>query len=250
MNNTKTIGQLKATAREKSLGKYGTLVGASILLFIIRMVVISIATAFIPESADFFTLLIGRIMVALVSILLGVFVAGEYYLYMNLIYSQTINVSDIFFGFKQHPEKAMMLQGVFVGFNFLMQLPLVFLAGFGRNSMNLSTLLVATLFSLIASIVNLFITICFAPAFFLLQDFPEWSVGQILSASYRLMKGNKLRYFGLCLSFIPLYLLGAIALFIPLLWVNVYVFATTAAFYQDLMAQMAAPAERSENGLN
>lgn len=250
MTNLKTIGQLKATARERSLGKYGTLVGASILLFIIRLIITSVASAFIPVSGDILSLIIGRIIVALVAVLMGVFVAGEYYLYMNLIYSQTINVSDIFFGFKQHPEKAMMLQGVFVFFSFLMQLPMIFMAGTGLNNMSFNTLLGLTVFSLAVSILYLYIAIIFAPAFFLLQDFPEWSVSQILSASYRLMKGNRLKYLGLCLSFLPLYLLGAIALFIPLLWINVYVFATTAAFYQDLMAQKAAPVERSDNGLN
>jgi uncharacterized membrane protein len=50
------------------------------------------------------------------------------------------------------------------------------------------------------------------------------------------MNGNKFRLFKLYLSFIPLILLGIITFFIPLLWVNAYMEASQAAFYQDLIA--------------
>jgi uncharacterized membrane protein len=54
------------------------------------------------------------------------------------------------------------------------------------------------------------------------------------------MKGNKFRLFYLNVTFLPLYLLGCVTLFIPLLWVSVYRYATTCAFYQDLIAHAAA----------
>ena len=73
-------------------------------------------------------------------------------------------------------------------------------------------------------------------SFYLLQDFPDRSVPDLLKMSIRLMKGNKWRFFRMLLSFIPLTLLGIITLFIPLLWLHSYVETSLAAFYQDLIA--------------
>lgn len=252
MNSSKRIADLKAVAREKSLGKYGTLIGATLLLLFIRFFVVSLASAFIPAETNLATLIFGRVMLGIISSLLGVLVSGQVYMYMNLIYSQTINVSDIFFGFKQHPEKAVMIQGFFVIFTIISQVPMTLAASILRAGNNIPLGLEMTGIAIAAYIIEIFIQISFAPAFYLLHDFPDWSVSQILSASYRLMRGKRLKYLGLNLSFIPLFFLGAIALFIPLLWISVYVEATMAAFYQDIIAQKATLSvdERSNNGLN
>ena len=50
----------------------------------------------------------------------------------------------------------------------------------------------------------------YSQAFFILADHPEYTPNQCLKESSRLMVGNKMRYFGLLLSFIGWYLLAAI----------------------------------------
>ena len=89
-------------------------------------------------------------------------------------------------------------------------------------------------------IVDVAVNLIYSQAFFLLHDFPSRSAKEILATSRRLMKGNIFRLFYLYVSFIPLYILGFVALFFPLLWVSVYRYATCCAFYQDLIAGHAA----------
>jgi uncharacterized membrane protein len=124
---------------------------------------------------------------------------------------------------------------------------LLFLSRGGQDNVFYMAYLVTMLITLL---ITLYVKILFSQVYFLLHDFPEWSVSQLISTAIHLMKGRKLKYLGLTLSFIPLYLLGIITLFIPLLWINVYAYATRAAFYQDLMSGATAQKVEGENGLN
>ncbi|WP_314060927.1 DUF975 family protein [uncultured Vagococcus sp.] len=55
-----------------------------------------------------------------------------------------------------------------------------------------------------------------------------------ITASRRLMDGHKMELFVLYLSFIPWYILATLTFGIGYLWLNPYVSATTAAFYDNL----------------
>ena len=88
-------------------------------------------------------------------------------------------------------------------------------------------------------IVNVYVSLVYSQSFFILHDFPDRSAKEILATSRHLMQGNKFRLFYLNISFLPLYLFSCIALFVPLLWIGVYRYATTCAFYQDLIASAA-----------
>ena len=250
MTELKKGSQLKAIAKERSLGKYGTLIGASILLGVIRYTASMIISFLTRDVSGLLPFILIRLISIVVNTLLGVLISGQAYLYMNLIYSQTINISDIFFGFKQQPQKAVAITGILeVIINILMLPALIYML----TSNALTDPMTGLIFSgvgLIGILATIYVKICFSQVYFLLQDFPDWSVKQLLSTGLHMMKGKKLKYLGLNLSFIPMYLLGIITLFVPLLWVNVYVYATMAAFYQDIMSGAAAQKEESENGFN
>lgn len=250
MSELKTISQLKAIAKERSLGKYGTLIGAAIILGIIRFLVISITSSFTAGSRSPIAIVLGWLIAIIVNTLLGVFVSGEAYMYMNLIYSQTVSISDIFFGFKQQPQKAVALQGIFEIIANVLTLPYFVLLYGLQAGIDFSTSIPFLILTLVSYLLLFYVKIVFSQIFFLLHDFPDWSVRQILTTGIHLMKGKKLKYLGLILSFIPMILLGCITLFIPLLWINVYMLATYAAFYQDIMSGAAAQKEEGENGLN
>jgi uncharacterized membrane protein len=156
------------------------------------------------------------------------------------MYSQSISTSDIFFGLKQQPQKAVIIQSVFVLVDFLVSLPSQILLIQYQTSPNPNTMS-ALIFALaIGLIINVYVSLVFSQAFFILHDFPDRSAKEILATSRHLMKGNKFRLFYLNVTFLPLYLMGCVTLFIPLLWISVYRYATTCAFYQDLIANAAA----------
>ena len=238
MNSPKTSAQLKGIAREKSLGRYGTLIGANIMIFAIQLFISGITT--VSTSGSILLVIINNIITIIVNILLGTLVSGKAYLYMNLMYSQSVSTSDVFFGFRQQPQKAVLIQSVFVLIDFLVSLPsqiLLIRYQTVPTGNAVSALIFALAFGLI---INVYVSLVYSQSFFLLHDFPDKSAKEILSASRQLMKGNKFRLFYLNVTFLPLYLLGCITMFVPLLWISVYRYATSCAFYQDLIANAAS----------
>ncbi len=237
MKSQATSSQLKGIAKERSLGRYGTLIGANIIIFAIQLVISGITT--VSTSGSLIFVIINNIITVIVNILLGTLMSGKAYLYMNLMYSQTISTSDIFFGLKQQPQKAVIIQSVFVLIDFLVSLPsqvLMILYQKSPSANAMTAIIFALAFGLI---INVYVSLVYSQSFFILHDFPDRSAKDILSASRHLMRGNKFRLFYLNVTFLPLYLLGCITMFIPLLWVSVYRYATTCAFYQDLIANAA-----------
>lgn len=242
MTNLKSTSELKASVREQALDKYGTLIGADILYAVIIFFVSAIATF---TANGVVQLIINELIVLIIYILMGILVSGKTYLYMNLVYSQTVSISDLFFGFKKNPEKAVTIQAFFVIIDFVVGLPASYLVYLLRQTKSPSSSLIT--FGLIAVlvelIVNIYIRITYSQAFYLLHDFPDRSAKELLATSHRIMNGYRLRLLVLNLTFVPLYLLGILTLGIPLLWVNVYRNGTLAAFYQALIMLKAKKSE-------
>ena len=237
MTSLKSSAELKGIARERSLEKYGTLIAADLIIVFIQIVLSGIVT--ISSSGSIILYIINELIVLIVSILLGILVSGKTYLYMNLVYSQTVSISDIFFGFKKFPEKAVKIQSLFVLTDFIVGLPVTFLVYKVQRTPSANLILGVLLAILLELVVNVYIRLTYSQAFYLLHDFQDRDAKELLATSRRLMKGNRFKLLYLNVTFIPLMLLGVITLFIPLLWINVYRNATLAAFYQDLIMQYA-----------
>lgn len=237
MYNYKSTPQLKAIAKERSLGRYGTLVGANLIIIAIQLLVTGITT--VSTGGSIILIVINNLISLIINILLGLLMSGKAYLYMNLLYSQTVQTSDLFYGLKQNPQKAVIIQSVFVLVDFLVTIPTqILMVFYQRNPSNtLMSLLITSLgFGLIVDVI---VYLTYSQSFFILHDFPDKSAAEILRTSRHLMKGNRFRLFYLNVTFIPLYILGAVALFVPILWISVYRYASTCAFYQDLIQNAA-----------
>ena len=73
-------------------------------------------------------------------------------------------------------------------------------------------------------------------AFFLLYlANPYLSCREIMHQSKNLMKGNRIRYFYLLVSFVGIALLGVVSLGIGFLWITPYMSMTEVEFYRDLI---------------
>ena len=250
MSNTIKIAELKEAAKERSIDKYGSLILANIIIFLIQLIISGITTVGTSGSIIFFV--INLIINLIVNILLGVLVSGKAYLYMNLVYSQPIAASDIFFGLKQHPQKAVIIQSVFVLVDFFVSLPASVLLFMVQRTPTQSGYIAMILALIIGFIVNLYVSLVYSQSFFLLHDFPERSAKELLRSSRKLMQGNKCKLLALYLSFIPMYLFGILTLFVPLLWISVYRYASMAVFYQKLISNAGSnmPAKEEQNGLD
>ena len=77
----------------------------------------------------------------------------------------------------------------------------------------------------------------FALSIYLLMDYESLSAGDSLKQSAALMRGRKGRYLYLRFSFLGMYLLGILSLFIGFLWIIPYQETALAQFYLEIQQE-------------
>lgn len=126
-----------------------------------------------------------------------------------------------------------------------------FSIGFGRFFHNMVGYILMTikvfLWALLLIIPGIVKSFAYAMTPFILEDEPELSPLQAIKKSDAMMKGHKFDFFYLTLSFIGWLFLSVFTLFIGLFWLMPYMQGAYAAFYEDVKAQYAAPAEITAN---
>ena len=235
MNEHLSSASLKALAKGQLLGKYGTLVGA----YAIHM-----GCVFFATICDFLfvdtTTLIGIIIYYgvsfIISLLSGLFVFGEAYIYLKLACNRQVTIGDLFYGFSNGSDKVLKVQAVLALISMILGLPNI-LVSYNQNALleNPYFLLISVIVILLFSTADVVISLIFSQCFYLMLDFPQYSVKEVLKGSFRVMKGSKGRLFYIDLSFIPLFLLGLCTCGIGFLWILPYYQGTRANFYLDLM---------------
>ena len=90
------------------------------------------------------------------------------------------------------------------------------------------------LWSLLLVIPGIIKSYSYSMAGFIMSENPEMSAKEAMEVSMRMMKGNKWRLFCLQLSFIGWGILCVFTVGIGYLWLNPYMNAATAAFYDEI----------------
>ena len=133
MRQPKSIAMIKATARDRLVGRYGTTIGATILFLCIQLIISDIVISVINPT-NIITYVVYLFSIILVDILFGVLYSGIAYLYMNVIYAQPARARDIFHGFRSHPDKAILIQLPFALAGALQTIPISVLRNFYINN--------------------------------------------------------------------------------------------------------------------
>ena len=218
------------------LGNLSVCVKASVLTLFAFLTLVTIVVPAVRTG--FFGAVLYELSMTIVQLFMGLFISGSAFLYLNLIYGKEVAVKNLFAGFTTQPDKAIKLQLILLAIDLACASPLLVLDVTGYTN-HLSNF-VFYLLMFASELLSLLCKLGLSQVFFLLHDFPERSVREIVLASYRLMKGQKLRLFVLMCSFLPLGLVCALTFFVPFLWLAPYYRASMAAFYQDLMRENAA----------
>lgn len=240
MNNTlhqyKSSAELKALAKEHLFGKYGTVIGAVVVANMIVQFITFSCTALIDQTT-LAGVILNFVITFIIAVLNGLFTSGTTYLFLKLSCDRPVMVSDVFYGFKLFPNKALLIQLYLAFWTYLVGLlPGTILSYFvEKNPKDYVLLLAYSLTSIFGGVIMIIVSLIYSQAFFLLHDFPNYSVQELLSLSRKLMKGSKGRLFYLIVSFIPLILLGLLSCGIAYLWLAPYISATQAEFFLDLI---------------
>lgn len=240
MDRFKSSAELKGMAKEQLFGNYGTAIGASLLAGIIMMGMLFFIQIFSALTAggtlSVPQLIIQFLILFITSLFSGLLASGEAFFYLKVTCRQPVAISDIFYGFRVYPDKALLLQLAFSLVSNIRQLPMmIFYILCLTHPQNTVYMLFLSICFVIGTILVTVLNLMFSQSFYLLQDFPQYSAKELLQMSCQIMKGHKGRLFYISISFVPLYLLGIFSCCVAFLWIIPYVNAVKANFYMDLM---------------
>lgn len=234
MNQHKTSAELKMYAKGTLLGKYGTAIGALILIQLITQSVTLLASA-ILDTSSIYGITVNYAISLIMTLIAAIFSVGQISLYLNMASHQPYKVSNIFNGFRTHPDKAIIIQFLLFLISLGCVLPAVILLIIYALTKISLLMIFLSLLGVAGLIAAYIFMLQFSQSFYLMLDFPDYSAVELMKLSRRIMKGNCQRLFYIYVSFLPLYLLGLLSLGIGFLFIVPYQQMTNVYFYLDLI---------------
>ena len=227
----RTNADLKTYVRTRLNGRWtrpvlvsGICLSAELIHFVVLM---PFALASGPMAA-----ILGTAISFILSLLAYLLTAGEARFHLAFLRGEEPAIIDMFSVLKESPDRFLVL-----GFVWLLPglLPSVAELCIPSVFQNPVASICLGAFSLLLSV----ICHCFlALSLYLLVDDPSLGAGAAMRMSADFMRGRKLRYFSLVLSFAGYYVLGILSLCIGLLFVYPYFHLSTAAFYLDTLVRI------------
>lgn len=234
MNATKTTTELKSLARELLLGKYKTFILAYVSIQAIILALTMVISA-VTSSQSVWAVVLEVLLSFILELISAVFSVGLIRFALHIVRNQPYKVSDIFFAFTSHPDKAIIAKFLLLGLDVVCMLPAVLfciLYYIAQDSYYL--ILIACLLFAIGLVAAAVFHLSFEMVFYTLVDYPDASVIELFRYSLNVMRGHRIRLFYLVASFLPLFILSVCSLGIGLLFVVPYFKTTLALFYQDV----------------
>ena len=230
---TKTSSQLKQIARGIMIGKYRN----AISILLASNLIISTLSLFTTTASNSYPeLVIGFIINFIIMLFGSILVVGQCSFYLNIACKQPHQFSDLFTGFKIHPDKTIITQIIIQLLTLLPMIPsiIVMIAAVYADEMILFFLIGCILLILGVGI-SWWISLKYSQVYYLLLDFPDYSAKELLKMSWKLMKGNTGRLLYIQVSFLPITLAGLLSFGIGMLFVEPYQNMTYTLFYLDLI---------------
>ena len=232
--------ELKALAREALLGQYGSLIGAMFLLGMFSVILESVPVTITRNSEDTTSLIIQFVVTLIISVLVYLLQIGMTVIVLHMTRRQTYSLSDLFYTFRAHPDRFIIVSVIQIGISMILQIPAyIFLFLYPGDT--IKRVLLYLLLLLAGSIVSFIVLLGFTLADLLLIDNENLGAIDAIRQSWAMMHGNKGRFFYLQISFFGLALLCILTLGIGMLWLYPYMMTTEAFFYLDLTGEIDQP---------
>ena len=200
----KTRAELKAMAKESLQGKYGDAIVITVLLFIISALIGGATAAFTTNMSEENAEIIESIVELILS---GLFTFGYLSFFLKISRNEDVEINELW-------SKTSMFM-TFIAAAILISL-------------------FTTLWTLLLIIPGIIAAYSYQMTLYILLDNPNMNVMDAIKESKRMMKGHKMDYFILQLSFIGWIILGIFTLGILYLWLVPYMNVTMCNFYNNL----------------
>lgn len=233
-----TFSELKCCARRSLTGHYRvpcyTFLMAVLLTSILTLIFESVSglgtPGYTPSVSQYILYFLSCYFISVLSTLL---LFGRFKIHLDLTAGNEVSNKDLFYAFRFHSNKFILVSMQFTLILFLCSLPANCMYMFPAFRENTTYLLIYGILSIAGGILALLYFLTYVFVFFVLVDHPEFAVQEVFRESRRLMKGHKWKFFILTLSFIGWYLLGILSLCIGYIWIIPYVMQTYTEFYKE-----------------
>lgn len=233
MNSYKTTTELKSIARELLLGKYGIYIATTAIVELI-IVSISLIVSYALPTGTVWGIVFNLVITFIITLISSVFSLGLNYFTLNICRKQPYKISNIFYGFSSHPDKAIAGQFFLTVIDVVCYLPAVLFWILYTISQTTGFLMViASLLLVIGATVSVIVHLSLDFVFYTMLDYPAATVKELFRYCYDVMRGHRIKLFYLYVSFLPLYMLGLLSMGIGLVFVVPYQKVAIAQFYQD-----------------
>lgn len=244
----------KFSAKGALSGRWGTLIIAQVIVSAINLLAGNLTTMLFP-GYDGMSLVLSQVFSFLVTLVMCIFTAGLYYMYLNVARRKEYSYKNLIYFFKNQPDKVIVASFFMALIAWLTALPAGYYMYVTDPGTTLEQQMVVLqtylMISLGGIILNMFLTIPLTLTYYVLAD---ENVGGIeaLKRSMQLMKGNIGKYILLQLSFLPWYFLCLFTMGIGMIFLMPYIQMTDIMFYRDIKGELyrqepqAATAESEE----
>lgn len=235
-----SIQNWKLSARQALGGKWGTLIMAQIIVSVVNLAAGNFTAVLFPGS-DVKALILSQVFSFIVTLVMCVFTAGLYYMYLNVARGKEYSFGNLIFFFKNQPDRVIVASFVLAVIAWVTAFPAgyySYVADPGTTlEQQLAVMQTYLMISLGGILINVLLTVPFTLAYYILADEPGLSGFGALKRSMKMMRGHIGKYILLQLSFIPWFFLCIFTMGLGLLWLMPYMQMTDIMFYRDIKGE-------------
>lgn len=231
----RTSSQLKQLARESLAHRFSLPVMVCVITFGIIMLVNMLPAALFPDTGNSISYLV---ISFITDLLLSILSVGPVTILLDMSRGSDGQLSDLLYAFRHQPDRIIVSQLIISLLSTVIFLPGILVFMLSSIFYTAFGIIIGSLLIFAAVIGSVVIRLDFALVTPLYIDNPQTSAIDLLRESRDLMRGNRLRYFVLELSFIPIMLLAVVACFVGLLWAVPYTQMTLLEFYRELVGEI------------
>lgn len=240
MKQYKKCYELKNTAKDKLDGKYFLAVTVCLTSVVVEYAASLLIGIFMPNpiratGISVPAYVVNGIFSLALNWVLGVMRLGTSLFFLNIACGLPYKLNDLFYGYKNDSNRALIVSGVYTLLNAVCQMPGLYLMQAFFYTQDGSLIIAGSVAAVIGLCILIPVSAGISLSFYLLLDFPNKSAQEILLLSFRIMKGHKRRWLYMTFSFIPLIILCVLSIYIGFLWLMPYMQMTYACFFLDIM---------------
>ena len=235
------ISELKVLAKKSLDGYYSLLAGALVLISFLSGIG-GAMSVILFQGNSMFNLVMSQIFSLIISVIMSVFSAGVYYMFLNVSRGKKTSMQDVTYLFYHHPDRIIVVSLIVTVVQYLLMLPSMIMNYRMDVSANLLEVLqqslLVSLVMFVGIVVAQLVTMPIAFGYYLLIDDVEMNATDALKKSMQMMKGNYGRYIYMQLSFLGLMILGVLTLYVGFIWIMPYMQMTEIEFYREILGEL------------